>query len=208
MMKTVWKYINVWDNLKKYILLKKLDTYGNQESEPMEIYSSEVISVAIITIVAYLMYAVKKGQSLKMAILFFLIGIGIYYIVKITQYVNDTSIKAEELKKILMIGEDGEVREEWDIKGRKSLLIGKRNSQIDVDIDLSGAEYSALISKQHAIMNRASDDNWYIEDLGSCNGIGMQKRNAVGKYRLNREGLHKVHKGDIIYIANTMLFIE
>lgn len=115
--------------------------------------------------------------------------------------------KETGISKLVLLDEDGESVKEWFIQGATSLLIGKNTNQNEVDIDLSDAEYAALISKQHAVLNHASG-KWFIEDVHSRNGTGIKQPNSRDKNKLEIEQPHKVKAGDIIYIANTRLLLK
>ncbi|NRR04874.1 FHA domain-containing protein [Brevibacillus sp. RS1.1] len=115
--------------------------------------------------------------------------------------------KEDGVTKLVLLDEEGESVKEWLIQGETSLLIGKSSAQNEVDIDLADAEYAALISKQHAVLNQASGD-WFIEDIHSKNGTGIKQPNKRDKSKLEIEQPHKVKAGDIIYIANTRLLLK
>ncbi|MGZ0050516.1 FHA domain-containing protein [Brevibacillus gelatini] len=134
----------------------------------------------------------------------FLFGV---FIVKVGAPDETEEKKDTGITKLVLLDEDGESVKEWFIQGATSLLIGKSTSQNEVDIDLSDAEYAALISKQHAVLNYASG-NWFIEDIHSRNGTGIKQANSRDKNRLEIEQPYKVKAGDIIYIANTRLLLK
>ncbi len=113
--------------------------------------------------------------------------------------------KESGISKVVLLDEEGESAKEWYIRGVVSLLIGKSSHQQEVDIDLGGTEYAALISKQHAVLNHANG-HWYIEDADSQNGTGLQKANQKRKVKLERP--EKLDSGDVIYIANTRLLLK
>jgi pSer/pThr/pTyr-binding forkhead associated (FHA) protein len=75
-----------------------------------------------------------------------------------------------------------------------------------VDIDLSNAQYSELISRQHAVLNYA-DGAWFIEDIGSSYGTGLKRVNEE-KSKLDVERLYELNLGDIIFIANTKIMVK
>lgn len=134
----------------------------------------------------------------------FLFGV---FIVKVGAPDETEEKKETGITKLVLLDEDGESVKEWFIQGATSLLIGKSTSQNEVDIDLSDAEYAALISKQHAVLNYASG-SWFIEDIHSRNGTGIKQANSRDKNRLEIEQPYKVKAGDIIYIANTRLLLK
>lgn len=125
---------------------------------------------------------------------------------KIIQSLEDKSYeKKKQLTHIILKNEEGYDVKTWNIGKANSLIIGK-TSRVRVDIDLTDASYSSLISKSHAILNK-TDNGWFIEDLGSINGTGIQKLSDNRKVKI-KTGPLKVESGDIIYIATTALLIK
>ncbi len=116
-------------------------------------------------------------------------------------------IKTDYISKVLMLNEYGAPIKEWNITGMVSVIIGKDNNIYDVDIDLSGSVYSALISSQHAVLNYCNN-GWFIEDHYSDNGILIEKSYNKGKLdKIDSGEPYKIDFGDIIYIANTKLLV-
>lgn len=103
----------------------------------------------------------------------------------------------------LLSEEDRPVRS-WNLTGKTAVIIGRAYKDMDVDIDLSDCEYSALINVQHAVMNYCLD-SWYLEDLGSQNGIQIKKVEDGKCYQVAASRPCKVSAGDVIYIAKTKL---
>lgn len=75
----------------------------------------------------------------------------------------------------------------------------------ELDIDLSDCEYSSFIDFQHAVLNFCLDQ-WYVEDLGSQNGVKVGKVEDGECYRVIHRPC-KVVAGDVLYIANTKLLL-
>lgn len=113
----------------------------------------------------------------------------------------------DKITKISLIDEDNKTVKTWEITGSSAMLIGKRTNTNNVDIDLSEATYSSLISREHAIMNYAGND-WYFEDIGSSNGSGLMTKEEARKFKVEEGKAYKLSCGDSIYIANTKLVIE
>ena len=125
---------------------------------------------------------------------------------KIIQSLEDkSSAQKKQLTHIILKNEEGYDVKTWSIGKANSLIIGK-TSRIRVDIDLTDASYSSLISKNHAILNK-TDNGWFLEDLGSINGTGIQKLSDNRKIKV-KSGPIKIESGDIIYIATTALLIK
>ena len=62
-------------------------------------------------------------------------------------------------------------------------MIGRGGKDEEVDVDLEDSEYGTFIDPQHAALNYCLD-GWYIEDLGSTNGVRVQKAEDGICYKL------------------------
>ena len=92
----------------------------------------------------------------------------------------------------------------WHIGGKTSLLIGRYEHNENVDINLQNTEYGGMADRQHAVLNYAAGQ-WYIEDLGSRNGVRIQDAKDGKVYQVSREHPCRINAGDIIFIGNTRL---
>ena len=122
----------------------------------------------------------------------------------IGQYTEDNNNGG--ISKLILLSEDGRSLKTWNIAGKVSVLIGRNTKDNEVDIDLSDAEYSELVSRQHAVLN-FSKNKWYIEDVGSSYGSGLKKVDEE-KFKLESETLYEVNSGDTLYIANTKILVK
>lgn len=95
----------------------------------------------------------------------------------------------------------------FDIYGKVGVIIGKDNRYKDVDINLSSSTFASTIDDEHAVLNYA-DNNWYIEDLYSKNGIAIMKRNDEKKYNLSPNHPCKIEMGDTLFIGLTKLLVR
>ncbi len=206
-MNKILDYLHVVKNIKKYMVLKKIENYSNKNSRSFWISFIDFITVAVIFLTIYSIYFTKDKYHFKIGIGIFLIGGILFYTVKIYGFILSSERIEIGITKLMMIDEQGNEKEKWELKGKKSLLIGKKIKNNEVDIDLSNAEYASLVSKQHAVLNFAAE-NWYIEDIGSCNGVGIKKISDSSKKKLEKDTPYKLDVGDIIYIANTPLMVE
>ncbi len=118
---------------------------------------------------------------------------------------DKTEIQRNNITHLILKNESGYDIRTWAIGKQNSLIIGK-TSRIRVDVDLTTTAYSALISKQHAILNR-TDNGWYLEDLGSRNGTGLKRYSDNRKIKIGNAPI-KVQSGDIIYIATTAILLK
>lgn len=61
-----------------------------------------------------------------------------------------------------------------------------------------------MVDRQHAVLNYAAGQ-WYIEDLGSRNGVRIQDAKDGKLYQVSKEHPCRINAGDIIFIGNTRL---
>lgn len=125
---------------------------------------------------------------------------------KIIRNIEDkTEERRNNITHLILKNESGYDIRTWAIGKANSLLIGK-TSRIRVDINLEATAYSSLISRSHAILNK-TDNGWYLEDLGSKNGTGLQRYKDNRKIKIGNAPV-KVQSGDIIYIATTAILLK
>lgn len=110
----------------------------------------------------------------------------------------------ESITEILLLSEEGKPIASWDIFGKPALVIGKDIKENHVDINLNQSPYASMIDIEHAVLNYCAG-NWYIEDLGSKNGLVLQKSADGRKYKLSADQPCKLDKGDVIIIGLTRL---
>lgn len=109
------------------------------------------------------------------------------------------------VQKLILLDGQGKPVKSWNLQGEVALIIGKAGQNQELDIDLSDCEYSSFIDFQHAVLNFCLDQ-WYVEDLGSQNGVKVRKVEDGECYRVIHRPC-KVVAGDILYIANTKLLL-
>jgi len=95
----------------------------------------------------------------------------------------------------------------WDIYGKTAVVIGRDVKENQVDIDLNASPYASMVEIEHAVMNFSSG-NWYIEDLGSKNGIRIKKAADDKVYQLSADTPCRVERGDILYIGLNRLVLR
>ncbi len=110
-----------------------------------------------------------------------------------------------EIERLILLDEEGKPIKSWDLQGKVSQIIGKAGQDQELDIDLSDCEYSSFVDFQHAALNFCLDQ-WYVEDLGSQNGVKVRKVEDGECYRVIHRPC-RVVSGDILYIANTKLLL-
>lgn len=106
---------------------------------------------------------------------------------------------------LILLDEQDKPIKSWDMSGKIAMVIGKRNADEEIDVDLEDCEYSSFIDPQHAALNFCRN-SWYVEDMGSQNGVMIKKVEDGGRYKVLGRPC-RVAPGDIIYIANTKLLL-
>ena len=117
------------------------------------------------------------------------------------------SLPADDMtiRQLVLLDEQNKPIKSWELSGKIAVIIGKKNEEEEVDVDLEDCEYSTFINPQHAALNFCQNF-WYVEDLNSQNGVQVKKVEDGICYKvLNRPC--RVMPGDIIYIANTRLLL-
>lgn len=95
----------------------------------------------------------------------------------------------------------------WDIYGKTAVVIGRDIKENQVDIDLNGSPYASMVEIEHAVMNYTSG-SWYVEDLGSKNGIKVKKAMDGKVYQLSADTPCKLECGDIVYVGLNRLLLR
>ncbi len=111
------------------------------------------------------------------------------------------------IQEVVLLDEEGSEIAAWHIGGKTSVLIGRDVHQENVDINLYNTEYGGLVDRQHAVLNYANGQ-WYIEDLGSMNGVRIQDAGDQNIYQVSGEHLCRINAGDMILIGNTKLQVK
>lgn len=107
------------------------------------------------------------------------------------------------ITEIVLLNEEDDVIAEWNLYGKASMVIGCDRGENQVNINLERAAFSSMIETEHAVLNY-SGGNWYVEDLGTKNGISIVKPDGK-KYYLASGKPCLLGMGDILYIAMTKL---
>lgn len=191
--------------MKKFINSKKVEKYSQNSNNIIWVMVIDIV-IAIISIsTLYYIYFVNEDKNLKY-IGYGLIAVALAFLgVRVFTLTRKANSKGG-ISKLILISEDGRSVKTWNIMGKVSFLIGRNTKDNEVDIDLSDAEYSELVSRQHAVLN-FSEGKWYIEDVGSSYGSGLKKVDEE-KFKLDSERLYEIKSGDTLYIANTKILVK
>lgn len=105
---------------------------------------------------------------------------------------------------VLLSEEDTELMA-WDMYGKISLVIGRDMKDSKADINLCESSFASMVEGEHAVLNY-SGESWFVEDLGSANGLSIQKDDRR-IYKLTPDALCKIERGDCLYVGrNRLLF--
>lgn len=107
---------------------------------------------------------------------------------------------------ILLSDEDTELMA-WDMYGKTSLVIGRDVGENQVDVNLAASPYASMVDVEHAVLNYSGGE-WYVEDVGSRNGIGIKKAQDGRTYRLSRDTPCRVEAGDILLVGMNRLLLR
>lgn len=108
--------------------------------------------------------------------------------------------KGKEISEILLLGEDDNITDTWDIYGKTSIVFGRDEGENQVDVNLKNTDYAGTVDGEHAVMNY-SNGCWYIEDLDSENGTRIQRGGKGKKYKVSSREPCRIGQGDIIYLG-------
>lgn len=117
---------------------------------------------------------------------------------------GDPEFEPASISELLLLNEENKPIAAWDMFGKTAMVIGRDVKENHVDINLSQSVYASMIDIEHAVLNY-SGDSWYIEDVGSKNGVVLQKYSDGRKYKLAADRPCKLDKGDTIIIGLTKL---
>lgn len=109
------------------------------------------------------------------------------------------------IRELLLLDEQNKPVKSWDIAGKTSVVVGRKGGDEEIDVDLEDCEYGTFVDLQHAALNYCLD-GWYLEDLGSTNGVSVQKAEDGNRYKVTGRPC-RVAAGDILYIANIRLLL-
>lgn len=150
---------------------------------------------------AYLQNPMEKYISLSILLIFTVF----FLILLILDTTEDKRFIRYDMKKkgiseILLLGEDNNITDTWDIYGKTSIVFGRDEGEFQVDVNLKNTDYAGTIDGEHAVMNY-SGGSWYIEDLDSENGTRIQRGGEGKMYKVSSREPCRVERGDIIYLG-------
>lgn len=108
---------------------------------------------------------------------------------------------------LILLGEEETALASWDLYGKAGLVIGRDVGENHVDVNLQNSTFASMVDVEHAVLNYTGG-SWQVEDLGSKNGISVQKFVDKRKYRLAADKPCRLEKGDIIFVGLARLVIR
>ena len=106
-----------------------------------------------------------------------------------------------------MLSEEDTELMTWDMYGKIAMIIGRDVKENQVDIDLGRSTYASMVNIEHAVLNY-SVGNWYVEDLGSTNGISVKKAEDGRVYKLSADTPCRMERGDCLYVGLNRLLLR
>jgi FHA domain. len=111
------------------------------------------------------------------------------------------------ITEIVLLNEEDKPLMSWDIYGKTAMVIGRDVRENQVDIDLGQSPYASMVDIEHAVLNYSAG-SWYVEDLGSRNGISVRKASDGRIYKLSRDTACRLERGDCLYIGLNHLLLK
>ncbi|MDR1066644.1 MAG: FHA domain-containing protein [Clostridiales bacterium] len=173
------------------------------------LYTFTALTILCLATFIYFLYFINTDVTLQIGgaiLVVLIIAAWLFFERRSTSYAYKEE-EERDINRFALIAKDGEREKEWHCAGVSSFLIGKSTPAEDVDIDFSDTQYCELVSNQHALLNY-SEGFWYIEDLGSVNGVGIKKKGDEYAMRLKPFVSYKVDEGDVIYISRAKLLVR
>lgn len=111
------------------------------------------------------------------------------------------------ISELVLLSEEDTELTIWDLYGKIAMVIGRDTGENQVDIDLNTSPYASMVDVEHAVLNYSAG-SWYIEDLGSANGISVKKGQDEKTYRLSADTPCRLEAGDTLIIGMNHLLIR
>jgi len=175
------------------------------------------IAIALICTSLFLILGIYKEQIDKSTVFMGVAGTAamFFYILAVVDKRNmlrrmgraeaELPMDSSVITEVILLSEEDTELMVWDMYGKTSLVIGRDLKENQVDIDLSGSPYASMVDIEHAVLNYSAG-NWFVEDLGSKNGISI-KKNDRKVYKLSADTPCRIERGDCLYVGqNRLLF--
>ena len=162
---------------------------------------------------AVLSYAYLQNPMERHISLFILVGFAVFFTVLAILDATEGrrsqryGMNKRGISELLLLGEDRNVTDTWDIYGKTSIVFGRDEGEFQVDVNLKNTDYAGTIDGEHAVMNY-SGGSWYIENLDSENGTRIQRGGEGKMYKVSSREPCRVERGDIIYLGLAPIRIQ
>jgi hypothetical protein len=164
------------------------------------------ILIAVLCIIVTLCYGRGwQGKYIFYMFSFLVVGSLTYFSIK-DFLLEKEKIQDTFLSELVLLSEEDTAVKTWNILGKNSIVIGKKNSEEEIDIDLSGTHFAGTVSEVHAVLNYV-EGSWYIEDMQSKNGTQIKGFLEDKLYNI-KDGQSKLSKKDYIFIGLNKLQIR
>ena len=151
-----------------------------------------IMATAVFLLVVFLILAVRNTEEKKQAVGRLKLGL---------------PTDAELITEIVLLSEEDTELMAWDLYGKIAMVVGRDVRENQVDIDLGSSSYASMVDIEHAVLNY-STGNWYVEDLGSANGISVKKAEDGRVYKLSADTPCRIEKGDHLYVGLNRLLLR
>jgi hypothetical protein len=116
------------------------------------------------------------------------------------EYIPDHGSGHGGISELLLLGEEDNITDIWDIYGKTSIVFGRDEGENQVDVDLRNTDYAGTVDREHAVMN-FSGGSWYIEDLDSENGTRIRHEGEEKAYKISSREPCRIEKNDTVYLG-------
>ena len=159
------------------------------------------------TVIISLIYVNNLFMKIVLSVFFLINGIFFLVILLMPEKKNKRKKSINSITELVLLSEENTVIAIWELYGKTSLVIGRDYGDVHVDVNLGNTSYAGTIDAEHAVLNYSKEE-WFIEDVGSKNGISIKKIDSEKKYALTANKPCKLQVGDIIYIGLTKMAIR
>ncbi|MDR1548425.1 MAG: FHA domain-containing protein [Hungatella sp.] len=111
------------------------------------------------------------------------------------------------ITEIVLLSEEDTELMTWNVYGKTAMVIGRDVKENQVDIDLGRSHYASMVEIEHAVLNYSAG-NWYVEDLGSANGIRVKKAGDGKVYQLSADTPCQMEREDCLYVGLNRLLLR
>ena len=108
------------------------------------------------------------------------------------------------VSKLLLTGKSGESGTEFNLMGKRSLIIGKDGHS---DESLKYVDMEGSLTHEYAVLN-LEGNYWYIESVSDLRNVGIRKDYDYIFRRLKSNMLYLIEQNDVIEIAGEKIIVK